>query len=91
MKFKALILLVLSAFCACAKPEKPMKSSETISYAERVDKFWRWFERHSDKMESLNNGKGRDMNKLNDLLAQGVQTIGDNVYYNIGGDNELTF
>ncbi|MDE5683596.1 MAG: hypothetical protein K2I39_05230 [Muribaculaceae bacterium] len=68
-----------------------MKSSETISYAERVDKFWRWFERHSDKMESLNNGKGRDMNKLNDLLAQGVQTIGDNVYYNIGGDNELTF
>ncbi len=91
MKLKTLMLLFLSAFCASAKPEKPMKSSETINFSERVDKFWRWFERHSDKMESLNNGKKRDMNKLNNLLAQGVQIIGDDVYYNIGGDNELTF
>lgn len=60
-------------------------------FADRVNKFWQWFDANSNKLERLLHQKDKGLYKMNDLMDEGLSIIGKDVYYNIGGNNELTF
>lgn len=64
--------------------------SLSVPFSKRVRDFWKWFGRHSDELEALLNRKEDSFNKVRELMGSGLDLLGGDVYYNIGGNNELT-
>ena len=61
------------------------------SFAARVSEFWNWFGEHSSELKQLLQQKESGFEKIRTLMDEGLAIIGDDVYYNMGGENELTF
>lgn len=63
------------------------------SFAQRVDEFWKWFGDNSSQLEAFlsENEKNLGFEKAGRLMNEGLDILGEDVYYNIGGHNELTF
>lgn len=60
-------------------------------FAKRVEDFWEWFRKHSDELSELLDRKDKGFERVSELINEGLDIIGGDVYYNIGGKNELTF
>ena len=61
-------------------------------FSERVKRFWDWFCSHSEELENLLATTPPDWHeKTSAIMSEGLALIGNNVFYNIGGHNELTF
>lgn len=60
-------------------------------FSLRVERFWQWFREHSDTIENSIQQKRNDSEEINALMNDGLSIIGEDIYYNIGGHNELTF
>lgn len=64
--------------------------SLSVPFSERIRNFWKWFDEHSDQLESLLNRKEDAFDEVRELMGNGLALLGGDVYYNIGGNNELT-
>lgn len=62
-----------------------------MPFRQRVVDFWKWFSENSADIEEMLAGRNDGRGSLSDLMAEGMSIIGEDVYYNIGGDRELTF
>lgn len=60
-------------------------------FSQRVRRFWDWFVEHRGEIEGLLKEPNANRGALGALMDSGIDILGDNVYYNIGGDFELTF
>lgn len=91
-----LVLLVsMAGICFAMSKNKTYTSQQesTIEiepFASRVSRFWSWFEEHRAELESVPERGEKNMSELVDKLAEGMQIIGDGVYFNVG-NRELTF
>lgn len=63
----------------------------TDSFYNRVRNFWEWFEDNSKELEALLQQKEKGFERIRELMDDGLSIIGEDIYYNIGGINELTF
>lgn len=93
MKISTLLIAVLAivvAFIIFIFIQKRQKASEAIPFAERADKFWHWFDKNTPRMDYLLRQED-GMRKLFDLMSEGTQIIGNDVFYNIGDSAELSF
>lgn len=84
------VLTILSTFAISAVAQKRQKASTEIPFAERADRFWHWFDKNTPRMNYLLRQED-GMRKLFDLMSEGTQIIGNDVFYNIGDSAELSF
>lgn len=84
------VLAILSTFAISAVAQKRQKASAEIPFAERADRFWKWFGKNSPKMDKLLKKKD-GLYKINDLMYEGTRIIGNDVCYNIGNSSEFSF
>lgn len=60
-------------------------------FTARVAHFWEWFESNSEELKDLVSKKKEGFEKAGELMEAGLAILGEPIYYNIGGKNELTF
>ncbi len=60
-------------------------------FSKRVREFWAWFVEHRDEIEGFIKEPHAAHEALGALMDSGIGILGEDVYYNIGGDFELTF
>ena len=60
-------------------------------FAQRVDRFWEWFSNHAPQLSEMLENTDGELANVRELLLDGLSILGDDVFFNIGADRELTF
>lgn len=63
-----------------------------MPFAQRVEKFWNWFEEHETKLsEMIHPNTQEELDEFMEFINDGTRLISENIHFNIGGDYEFTF